>query len=219
MNWLRKLLERTPTPARPAADASQAPAAAPPIDAATALHQGNAHVDAGRFDEALTSYRLALANDAGSVAARINIAFVLLGKDGAEEAVPLLVEAIALAPDNADAHFMLGSEYLRQKQIARARECLGRAIELQPGLVWAYPALCQATFELGDASQALRVATEGLRVAPDLPELHHHLGNVHLAQGNFDLAAKAYDEALKRQPHYGAARVGLAKALAGSGRL
>jgi protein O-GlcNAc transferase len=218
MSWLRKVFARTP-PVPPEVALPAPVALAPPIDAAAALREGNEHVEAGRLDDAQRSFRAALASDATSVAARINLAFVLLSIGGADEAVPLLVEAAKLAPDNADAHFMLGSEYLRQGQTAQARVHLARTIELQPSLVWAYPPLCQAELELGDSAQALLVATRGLQQAPDLPELHHYLGNVQLVRGAFELAAQSYGQALRRRSQYAPVRVGLARAFAGLGRL
>src|SRR5262245_23158925 len=142
MSWLRKVLVRT----APDTTRAQTPDA-PAVDAAAALRQGNAHLEAGRLDDAANSYRLALTLDRSSVAARVNLAFAMLSAGQSAQAVPLLVEAIALAPDNADAHFMLGNEYLQQRQTQKARDCLARAVELQPSLAWAYPPLCRATFE------------------------------------------------------------------------
>ncbi|HEU5293714.1 MAG TPA: tetratricopeptide repeat protein [Burkholderiaceae bacterium] len=212
--WLRWLLPNT------GAGRPQTPApSSPPLDAAAALRQGDALVDAGRFEDAQASYRLALAQDVSSVSARVNLAFVLLRSDRSDQAVPLLVEAVALAPDNADAQFMLGAEYVRRNDMTRGSECLERAVQLQPSLGYAYPPLCHASFALGDSARALAVALKGLEVAPDLPELHYYLGNVRMGEGEFELAASSYGQALKLQPRYAGVRANLGQALAALGRV
>ena len=52
--------------------------------------------------------------------------------------MPLLLEVVAMAPDSADAHFMLGNEHLRQRQLPEAQQRLERADALQPSLVLGY---------------------------------------------------------------------------------
>jgi protein O-GlcNAc transferase len=214
--WLRKLLPGTSLGRR---QAQTATASLAPLDAPAALREGDAHVEAGRFEAAQASYQLALTHDAKSVSARVNLAFVLLRRGQSDHAVPLLVEAIALAPDNADAQFMLGAEYVRQDQMDRGSECLERAVELQPSLAWAYPPLCRAAFALGDAPRALEVVRKGLAIAPELPELHYYLGNVLALRGEFEPALSAYSDALRLQPRYAAVRANQGKALVALGRL
>jgi len=215
--WLRKLLSSTPAAARRPAVAAAAPP--PALDAAAALRQGDAHVEAGRFEEAQASYRSALTQDAGSVAARVNLAFVLLRSGRSDQAVPLLTEAVALAPDNADAQFMLGAEHVRRGDMAAGRDCLERAVQLQPSLAWAYAPLCRAVFALGDSKRALEVALKGLEVDPSVAELHYYLGNVRSTEGAFELAVSAYEQALRLQPGYAAVRANLGRALAAQGKV
>jgi predicted O-linked N-acetylglucosamine transferase (SPINDLY family) len=196
-----------------------APTIETPLDAATALRRGNEHVAAGHLERAMQCFRQALALDTQSVAARINLAFAMQGSGQSQQAVPLLLEVVAMAPDNADAHFMLGNEYLRTRQLPEARQHLERAVALQSTLVWAYLPLCQVTFELGDLAQALLVVKRGLEAAPDLAELHQYRGNVHFALGEFELAEESYSGAIKHQPRNAPSRTGRARVLAAQGKV
>jgi predicted O-linked N-acetylglucosamine transferase (SPINDLY family) len=219
MSWLKKVLSGKSSREQQPSVQPPAPAIQTPLDAATAMREGNEHVAAGNLERALVCFRQALALDPQSIPARINLAFALQGSGQPEPAVPLLREVVAMAPDNADAHFMLGSEYLRQRRSPEAKQHLERAVALQPALVWAYLPLCQVLFELGDLAQSLLVVKRGLEFAPDLAELHHYRGNVHFAQGEFELAGKSYAEAIAHQPRNAASRTGRARVLAAQGEL
>lgn len=218
MSWLRRVLSGKGSREPPPAVETPAPVVETPLDAAMALRQGNEHVAGGRLERAIGYFRQALALDPQSIPARVNLAFAMQGSGQPEQSVPLLLEVVAMAPGNADAHFMLGSEYLRQRKLPEAKRFLERTVALQPALVWAYLPLCQVTFELGDLAEALRVVKRGLEVAPDLAELHHYRGNVHFAQGEFELAGKSYTEAIEHQPRNAASRTGRARVWAAQGK-
>jgi protein O-GlcNAc transferase len=219
MSWLSRVLSGKDSREQPPTVEHPAPATETPLDAATALRRGNEQVAAGHLERAMGCFRQALALDPQSVPARVNLAFAMQGCGQSEQSVPLLLETVAMAPDNADAHFMLGSEYLRQRQLPEAKQRLERAVALRPALIWAYLPLCQATFELGNLAEALLVVKRGLEVAPDLAELHQYRGNVHFALGEFDLADKSYAEAIEHQPRNAPSRTGRARVLAAQGKV
>ncbi len=51
----------------------------------------------------------------------------------AAESVPHFLSAIEIAPDNALLHFKLGLAYLNLADWRRARECLSKVLEIDPG--------------------------------------------------------------------------------------
>jgi tetratricopeptide (TPR) repeat protein len=95
-------------------------------------HEGMAHYDAGRLEQAAASLGAAVAEDERLVPALCNLGYVLydLGRD--REALTYQSRAIELDPRCAEAHFALGLLYARGGEKERAREHFRRYLELVP---------------------------------------------------------------------------------------
>ncbi|HMV84976.1 MAG TPA: FlgO family outer membrane protein [Blastocatellia bacterium] len=134
----------------------------------------------------------------------------LMSGDGEqiEEAVKLLVQAIALDPNYARAYAGLGYAYTLEGQFFAKPEMLEtgveffqKAIELQPMLAESYAGLGMAFVALGRDDDAMGALRRALSFASENADVHSSLGRVFaIGKGLFREAIAEYQKALKINP-------------------
>jgi tetratricopeptide (TPR) repeat protein len=139
---------------------------------------GRAYEQLGRTEDALAAYRAAVALNFGSTAADpdpyMALGSLLTETNQPAEALPFLIKAAQLAPDQPQYHRQLGKAYLALQQPAAARSELETAIHLDPQSAPAHFLLAQAYQKLGmteqaRSEQARYVQLSGNHSAPDDP--------------------------------------------------
>ena len=96
------------------------------------LNLGLVDMRRGQGAEAETEYQTALRLDPAFVPALVNLADLDRARGADDAGAELLRKAVALEPDNADAHHSLGLALVRQKNYAGALAELRKASELAP---------------------------------------------------------------------------------------
>lgn len=127
-----------------------------------------------------------------------------------------LKKAVALDPDSAVAHQLLGQAYLQQQTyeaIGEAKSELVQALAHDPSLVWARFYLARIYLDLGQPRKAKEQLEAGLSNRPDLPHLISLLGETNRQLGDPGLAAQQNKRALEIDPSFFAARYYLGLAL------
>ena len=97
-------------------------------------------------------------------------------------------QALALAPDLAEAHNNLGNVLKDQGKLDEAAAQFEQAVALKPDLAEAHNNLGNILREQGKLDQALARFEQALALKPDLAEAHNNLGNALKQQGKFDEA-------------------------------
>jgi protein O-GlcNAc transferase len=188
------LLTRLFRARRPIEPAPSAP------DAADHLRAGNAHLEAGRLEDAAGCYRNAIDADPHRADGHVNLGFVLYRLGRLQEAETALDAAARIDPASHDAHYLLGLLLLARHAHEAAIVHLQRAIELSPGLLPVYPSLGKALHDVGRHDEAKKVLRQGLAIDPDDATLHSHLGNVELHLMELEEAVASYRKALALDP-------------------
>ncbi len=120
-----------------------------------------------------------------------------------DQAIAELKKAIALDPQSAVGHMLLGQAYLAQaslSMVAEAKAELRQALDLDPGLIWARFYLAKVNIDLGQYDKAKTELELGLKTRPNVPHFLSLLGEVNRKLGNPELAIKLNREALKVDP-------------------
>lgn len=118
--------------------------------------EGEQHLAAGRFKEALECYERALAQDGRYSQALRGKAQALNGLSQPLDALAVVNEAIRLEPEDAVAHYIRGLILTALRRYEDALRALDEAIRLYPGYGLAYSAKVQA---LDSLNQHLPVGT------------------------------------------------------------
>jgi tetratricopeptide (TPR) repeat protein len=99
-------------------------------------HMGVAHIQLGRFEDALTTFKLADRYDTPQVSRwtwllGVGWSYVLMGHD--IEALPWLERSIAITPASGRPLMLLAAAYQRAGRTEQAKAALARALEVRPG--------------------------------------------------------------------------------------
>ena len=109
-------------------------------------------------------------------------------------------QVIASKPEDAEAHYNLGTLYLRRKDPASARLYLEKAVELTPTHAEAWNNLGMIAGEEGHIDEAIRNFRECLRQRPDFVVALLNLGNLYRRQKQFADAEQLLNHALQVEP-------------------
>jgi tetratricopeptide (TPR) repeat protein len=127
-----------------------------------------------------------------------------------------LKKAVALDPNSASAHQLLGQAYLQHQtyeSIGEAKSELVQALALDPNLIWARFYLARIYLDLGQARKAKEQLEAALSVRSNVPHLISLLGEANRLLGDPALAAEQNRRALELDPSFFAARYYLGLAL------
>jgi tetratricopeptide (TPR) repeat protein len=169
--------------------------------------------------------RLDLAIDLISKAIRIkpsgpmyyNLGVSLQAQGKLDAAIESYRSALALKPEDAEAHSNLGTALQLQGQFDAAVESFRRAIAINPNYIEAHSNLGVVLREQGQFDAAVKSLHRAISIKPEYAEAHSNLGVVHLAQGQLDAAIEDLRLALALKPndadaHYNLSHVLLLRA-------
>lgn len=103
-----------------------------PQDAAAHYQLGNAWYDVGQLDQAIASYRDALALDQELVGAYVNLGSALDEMGELNDALTAYEAALKLQPDDPRTLCNIGGVYFQKKRMEKAIEHFQRALEVDP---------------------------------------------------------------------------------------
>ena len=178
---------------------------APLTEAGAQFYLGDLLLHVGRFAEAETHLRRALALDKRSAPAYTSLGMALVRQRRFSAARQSLRRAAALAPDNYLAHYYhayaLSREDMEDEQTAREyapelagemRAALERAIALEPRFPDSYRLLAFVNLVTGERlDEAVELLGRGLALAPNRPDMLFVLAQVHLRRGDAPAAREA----------------------------
>ena len=131
----------------------------------------------------------------------------------------LAEHALALAPDDAVAHDLLGFELAKEGKLDEAAEHFRRALAHQPGDFDAASRLADVLQQQGKVDEAQDVLGRAIRASPRIGALPRRLAILLEGQGRFAEALAASDSAVALDPSDASALHVRAIALEGLGRL
>jgi tetratricopeptide (TPR) repeat protein len=137
----------------------------------------------------------------------------------AKDASPMLQRAIQLSPDDADAHYYLGTALHGRGDVAGAIVRFQQAIALRPAYTVAILDLADAQLHCGRFLEATAGYRRALEIEPELAEVHNNLGNALHGAGQLGEAVTSFRRALAIKPHFAEAHSNLGNALRGLGLL
>ena len=135
------------------------------------------------------------------------------------EAVNANQKAVALSPQDAEAHYNLG---ITLKELGRLDEALAsytHSIALKPEFAEAHFNLGNTLIELGRLDEALASYTQSIALKPEFAEAHYNLGNTLKELGRLDEALTSYTQSIALKPDFTEVHNNLGNTLKELGRL
>ena len=109
-------------------------------------------------------------------------------------------QVIAAKPDDPEAHYNLGTLYLRRNAFSDARQYLEQTVKFRPDYPEAWNNLGMLDAQEGHADAAVDNFLESLRLRPDYAIALANLGNLYRREGKFAEAGKYLSRALELEP-------------------
>lgn len=181
-----------------------------PGDRDLLLAKGRLLLTTGKTEEAVETYRKALAQDPTSQEAVLRIAEVTLAKQGPGEARKWIESRLPDMKEKAVFLNILGKISFLENKLDQAEEYLKKSIEENPNLVDTYVTLSQVYVRKGSQEKALKLYQDLAKKKPDSPSVLMLTGMLFESMGRVEEAMKQYEGALKLDAEFGPAANNLA---------
>jgi len=147
-----------------------------------------------------TFYRYILARNPGAPGPLMNVGILEIKAGRPEVAVPLLRQAVAVAPRDPPAWMNLGWALREVKRHDEALAAFRESIRLNP--VWVLPPILMGSvyYDTGRYDEGIVLIQSVVRRAPTLALGHKFLGEFYRGAGRLNDAVAAYREAIRLNP-------------------
>ncbi len=170
---------------------------------------GVIHKNEGRIVEAIECYNKSLSSNPNFELAKRNLAVALCDsgralKDSGDRksASACYKRAVALWPDNADAHYYLGVLYSEAGKLERALASYSLAVQFNENFAEAQNNLGVVHKDLGNLDKAMECYQKALSVNDDHVQTHNNIGVGYTLMGNTDLASLHLNKCIELSPTY-----------------
>jgi tetratricopeptide (TPR) repeat protein len=165
------------------------------------VQMGNSRALQQKYADAENWYNQALNHDANAVDALRGLMNVYILQKKFDNAVAAANKQIAKSPNNSVFYAMLGKALSDKKDDAKAKDALGKAIQLNKNNTDAYVTLTQVQIRNGALDDALASCNNGLRDNPREYRLQMLEANVYEKKQDLEKAKVAYQAALQIKPN------------------
>ncbi len=100
----------------------------------------------------------------------------------------------------AEDYYEMGYAWAEAKNFAKSKECLLRAIELNPHFIYAYVTLSEVLAAMGDYAEAARILKKASKIDPEFHRLEYLQARYFYKDGNFPAALRAIERAIASSP-------------------
>jgi tetratricopeptide (TPR) repeat protein len=180
---------------------------------------GNALLQKGRVDEAITHFQEVLRIKPDDAKADFNLGNALLQKGNVDEAITRYQTALRIEPDFAGAHCSLGNAFRQQGKIDQSITQYREALRINPEYAQGHLGLGLALEQEGRFDAAAVHFQKTLQFDPANEDACVDLGDIFLQEGKVDAAISHYKSALQIKPDYALAHNNVANALLQKGNI
>ena len=174
---------------------------------------GACYSSLGMLDDAINSYKEALAIKKDYSEVHNSLGFSLQAKGRLDEAVKSYKDALFYSPNYAEAHNNLGNTYRELNKLDTAIASYKKSIAINPSFASAYFNLGLLYFDQREFTKAIESYEKAIQINPKYFEAHNNLGTTLQYFGKMNLAVKSYKKAIKIQPSFLDAQINLGVAL------
>ena len=162
-----------------------------------------------QFDEAIKSYKKALAIKPDYTEAYYNMGIALRNKGDIEAAIDSYKKALEIKPDYFEVYFNMGNILKDTGDFEAAINSYKKALAIKPDYTEAYYNMGIAFSDKGDIEAAIDSYKKALEIKPDHIKAYFNMGNILKDTGDFEAAIDSYKRALEIKNDYAEAKENL----------
>lgn len=163
--------------------------------------RGNELLNSGMLGEAAECYRSGIEADPCNSIFYSNLGYVLGELGRYTESEQMLVKAIALNPDDFDAHYLLGNLARTRGEWPEAIASYRKALEINPEFDVCRRDMCVSLAQVGQTREARIALEQGPAFAENTADFYYFRGNLNLAENEFEDAITNFLRAAELQPN------------------
>jgi choline-sulfatase len=182
-----------------------------------AFEEATAMLNAGRAQDAAASLEQLVRDDPANHVFRETLARALKQSGDVPRAIALYRQAVALAPNDADAWYNLAVALQESGNAREGAIALAEAAKRDPNRPEIHNIRGTALAEAGNLAEAENEFRDTIAADPRNARAYNNLGNVLSAMNRHDDAADAYQKAIALSPRYADPLNGLGAMLVGDG--
>lgn len=189
------------------------------VEVSETINTAVRHHQAGRYAEAVESYRQLLQTDPSFAEVYVNIGIVLKAQGQINEAIANYKQAIQLKPELDEAYYNLANVLKEQQRYTEAIENYTQAIRLKPDFAQAYYNLGNALRSNKQLTEAIDNYKQAVRFKPDYAIAYHNMAMTLKDIGQGAEAIENYRKVIRFKPDYPEAYNNMGIALKDQGNL
>lgn len=161
---------------------------------ASLTSQADAAIRTNDFSIAADCYRQLVQAESINPEVYVSYGFALLNLNKFQQAKDVLLRAVALDAQSADAYYMLGTAYSVLGDETGAEEAWQTSNSISPQIESLYCDFCLLLFKQGKLQQAKALIGKGIKHFPQNADMYFYLGNLHTESADFAAAVNAYEQ-------------------------
>jgi predicted aspartyl protease len=150
----------------------------------------------GQYDEAASRFERAVAASPEALEARLGLSWAYLKQRRFVPSAEQADRALALKPESARAHALMGTVLMRIGLLPEAAQIFGRALQLDGGEPLALAGAAELDLYAGSLAESIKRARAAVARAPREPDFLYLLAQTAARQEFFEEAAEAYERYL-----------------------
>ncbi|WP_420399729.1 tetratricopeptide repeat protein [Flagellimonas sp.] len=163
------------------------------------INKGIQSYNAGNYDEAISYFSQAAAQDPSNASCYGNLGSCYHMKKDYPQAITHFQKALSLNPNHVPALKSLGNVYFETHKDDEALECYEKAIALEPSDANTHHYLGVIYANKQIYTKAAQAYEKAALLAPK-PETYNELANAHFKMFEFDIAAQFFEKAMNLKP-------------------
>ncbi|MCU0542126.1 MAG: tetratricopeptide repeat protein [Oscillatoriaceae cyanobacterium Prado104] len=161
---------------------------------------GKAFAKKGEWEQAISSYRQALALDYHSAEIYQSLGEALVKNGEFDEAVTVYQKAVEIQPDLWEVHHNLGDIWQGKGRLNEAVTAYRLAIEFNPKFSWSHNNLGDILIKQEKWAEAVSAYQRAIELNPDFHWSHYNLADACVKLEQWEEAIAAYRQAMQIQP-------------------
>ncbi|HPD18199.1 MAG TPA: tetratricopeptide repeat protein, partial [Candidatus Goldiibacteriota bacterium] len=161
---------------------------------------GSVYAQLNSFDNAISSYKMAIKYDPRNIKAMYNLSLIYSEKGAKKEAKKMIESALKISPRNPLLQAALGNTLIDEEDYDKAQKVYEQIVAVKPDFDIGHFNLGVINYQKRELKSAQKNYEEVLKINPDDIEAKENLAAIHILNSDFDHAIEYLKEVIDSNP-------------------